>query len=93
MSKRIQHLLDQLLAGAHARGMSQARLAEAAGLTPVGLSKAKRRGDLRASSLAALAQQLDLELALIPRRKEGAAAAIKAGTFFNPDPDKIGDWP
>ena len=88
---RIQYLLDQLLTAAHARGMSQAQLAEAAGLTPVGLSKAKGRGDMRASSLAALAQQLDLELALIPRRKEGAAAAIKAGTFFSPDPDSRGD--
>jgi len=91
MSESIKKLIGQLLGIAHARGMSQGQLAEAAGLTPVGLSKAKGRGDLRASTLAALAQQLDLELALIPRRKEGAAAAIKAGTFFNPDPDKAGD--
>jgi transcriptional regulator with XRE-family HTH domain len=91
MSESIKKLIGQLLGTAHARGMSQGQLAEAAGLTPVGLSKAKGRGDLRASTLAALAQQLDLELALIPRRKEGAAAAIKAGTFFNPDPDKAGD--
>ena len=91
MPEPIQALLEQLLTAARTRGMSQAQLAEAAGLTPVGVSKAKGRGDLRASSLAALAQQLDLELALIPRRKEGAAAAIKAGTFFSPDPDSRGD--
>ena len=91
MTESIKKLIDQLLTTAQTRGMSQAQLAEAAGLTPVGLSKAKGRGDMRASSLAALAQQLDLELALIPRRKEGAAAAIKAGTFFSSDPDGGGD--
>jgi transcriptional regulator with XRE-family HTH domain len=88
MSKPIQALLEQLLTAARTRGMSQAQLAEAAGLTPVGLSKAKGRGDLRASSLAALAQQLDLELALIPQRRTDVAAAIKAGTFFGSRPDK-----
>ena len=63
--------------------MSQAQLAELAGLTAVGLSKAKSRGDIRASNLEKMAAQFDLELALVPRRsKEKAAGAIKAGTFF-----------
>ncbi|MEZ5540859.1 MAG: hypothetical protein R3F42_02330 [Pseudomonadota bacterium] len=76
-------LIKQLVAVARTRGLSQARLAEMAGMTAVGLSKAKRRGDIRASTLEALAAQLDLELALVPRRaREKATAAIKSGTFF-----------
>jgi transcriptional regulator with XRE-family HTH domain len=83
MSEQIKDLINQLVSAAKARGLSQARLAELAGLTPVGLSKAKRRGDIRASTLAELAAQLDLELALVPRRsREKAAAAIKTGGFF-----------
>lgn len=79
----IKALISQLLSTAKARGLSQAQLAEMAGMTPVGLSKAKSRGDLRASTLEKLAAQLDLELALIPRRsREKAAEAIKTGVFF-----------
>ncbi|MGB5474337.1 MAG: hypothetical protein WBQ78_12795 [Gammaproteobacteria bacterium] len=83
MSEQIKTLINQLVAAARTRGLTQARLAELAGLTAVGLSKAKRRGDIRASTLEELAAQLDLELALVPRRsKEKAAEAIKAGAFF-----------
>lgn len=83
MSESIKTLINQLILAARARGLSQAQLAERAGLTPVGLSKAKHRGDIRASTLAALGAQLDLELTFIPRHsREKAAAAIKAGTFF-----------
>jgi transcriptional regulator with XRE-family HTH domain len=85
MSEPIKTLIDQLILAARVRGLSQAQLAKRAGLTPVGLSKAKHRGDIRASTLAALGAQLDLELAFIPRRsREKAAEAIKAGTFFGP---------
>jgi transcriptional regulator with XRE-family HTH domain len=85
MSRHIMNLLNQIVAAAKARGLSQARLAKMAGMTAVGLSKAKRRGDIRASTLEELARQLDLELTLVPRRsKENAAEAIKAGTFFRP---------
>lgn len=88
MSEHIKVLFHQLVAAAKARGLSQARLAEMAGLTAVGLSKAKRRGDIRASTLEELAAQLDLELALIPRRsKEKAAEAIKSGAFFRTSGD------
>jgi len=83
MSEHIKMLINQLVAAARARGLSQAKLAELAGLTAVGLSKAKRRGDIRASTLEALAARLDLELALRPRRsREKAAEAIKTGAFF-----------
>jgi transcriptional regulator with XRE-family HTH domain len=88
MSEHIKVLILQLVAAAKARGLSQARLAEMAGLTAVGLSKAKRRGDIRASTLEELAAQLDLELALIPRRsREKAAEAIKSGAFFRTSAD------
>jgi transcriptional regulator with XRE-family HTH domain len=83
MSEHIKVLINQLISIAKARGQSQAKLAEMAGLTAVGLSKAKRRGDIRASTLEELAAQLDLELALIPRRsREKATEAIKSGAFF-----------
>ena len=83
MSKQIQTLLQHLIDTAKLQGLSQAQLAERAGLSAVGLSKAKRRGDLHASTLAKLANQLDLELVLSPRQTPvQAAKAIKAGTFF-----------
>jgi transcriptional regulator with XRE-family HTH domain len=83
MTKHIKSLINQLISAAKARGLTQAQLAKLAGLTPVGLSKAKSRGDIRASTLEELAAQLDLELVLTPRRsREKAAEAIKSGTFF-----------
>ena len=87
MSRHIRSLLQQLIAAARARGLSQAQLAESAGISAVGLSKAKRRGDLRASTLEALGEGLDLELALVPRRSgDRATEAIKSGTFFRTSP-------
>jgi transcriptional regulator with XRE-family HTH domain len=89
MSEQIKALLDQLIQIARTRGLSQAQLAEMAGITAVGLSKAKQRGDIRASTLQALAIQLDLELVLVPRRsKQQAVAAIKSGSFFRSSADK-----
>jgi|GEM_PF-1155486 transcriptional regulator with XRE-family HTH domain len=83
MSRHIKSLINQLVSAAKQRGLTQAQLAEMAGMTAVGLSKAKTRGDIRASSLEALAATLDLELVLIPRQsREKAAEAIKSGTFF-----------
>lgn len=83
MSKQIQTLIQQLIDTAKARGISQAQLAGLAGLSAVGLSKAKTRGDIRASTLAELATQLELELALQPRQSAPQTTdAIKSGTFF-----------
>lgn len=88
MSKHIQALINQLVSAAKARGLSQAKLAEMAGLTAVGLSKAKSRGDIRASTLEELGAQLDLELTFIPRRsREKAVEAIKTGVFFRTSGD------
>lgn len=84
MSRRIQALINQLILAGRARGLSQAQLAQQAGMSAVGLSKAKHRGDVRASTLQALAEQVDLELALVPARsREKAAEAIRAGVFFD----------
>lgn len=83
MSDAIQALIGHLVTLARRRGLTQGELAERAGLTAVGLSKAKHRGDIRASSLAALAEQLDLQLVLVPKHtREQAAAAIRSGTLF-----------
>ena len=84
MSKQIQTLIQQLIDAAKAQGLSQAQLAEQAGLSAVGLSKAKTRGDIRASTLAELASQLDLELTLVPRQSpQQLTQAIKSGAFFH----------
>lgn len=89
MSEQIKALLEQLILTAKARHISQAQLAESADITAVGLSKAKQRGDIRASTLQALAVQLDLELALVPRRtQQQALQAIKSGSFFRSTADK-----
>ena len=83
MSRQIKALINQLVSAAKARGLSQGQLADMAGMTAVGFSKAKRRGDIRASTLEKLGSQLDLELTFISRRsKEKAADAIKSGAFF-----------
>jgi len=90
MSKQIKTLINQLVQTAKTRGLFQAELAEMAGLSAVGLSKAKHRGDVRASTLQQLAAQLDLELALVPRRsREKAAEAIKSGGFFHVTGDQV----
>ena len=84
MSKHIQTLINQLVSTAKSRGLPQSQLAEMAGISAVGLSKAKKRGDMRASTLEKLGNQLDLELIFTPRgSREKAAEAIKSGTFFH----------
>ncbi len=83
MSKPIQHLIETLVETAKEQGISQGELARRAGLTAVGLSKAKGRGDIRASSLAALAREVGLRLTLAPDQPQPSAVQdIKAGAFF-----------
>ena len=89
MSEHIKTLIKEVISLARERGLAQGELAENAGLTGVGLSKAKHRGDIRASLLDQLGNQLDLELAFVPRRsREKAVKAIKQGAFFRISPDK-----
>ena len=88
MNERIQQLIDELVQRARMRGMTQAELARRAGISPVGLSKAKQRGDLRASTLDALAAVVDLELALQPRRPRAQLLeAIRRGRLFGDEDD------
>ncbi len=83
MTEHIKALILELISTAKKSGLSQGQLAEKAGLTAVGLSKAKHRGDIRATKLEELGDQLDLELVFVPRRsKEKAVKAIKSGVFF-----------
>jgi transcriptional regulator with XRE-family HTH domain len=83
MSAAIATLLQQLIEAAKAQGISQGELAERVGLSAVGLSKAKGRGDIRASSLAAMAEVVGLELTLTPRQpKHDAIAEVRRGSLF-----------
>lgn len=92
MSKQIKSLIQQLIDTAKSRGLSQAQLAEQVGLSAVGLSKAKARGDIRASTLAELAAQLNLELVLVPRQSlQETTQAIKAGTFLRTSRTSAGE--
>lgn len=76
-------LLRDLLLRADKAGLREGQLAEDAGLTPQGLSKAKARGDLRASTLEALGNPLGLELAWRPIRQDTEAAErLRAGKLF-----------
>jgi len=79
----IDKLLKELLSEARRQGLSEGDLARAAGLTAQGLSKAKGRGDLRLSTLLALAKPLGLDL--VWRQREIDPEAIRkarAGTLF-----------
>lgn len=76
-------LLTYLLQQAEDIGLKEGQLAENAGLTPQGLSKAKARRDLRVSSLEALGRQIGIELAWRPiQQKDETAAKVRSGTLF-----------
>lgn len=76
-------LLTHLLQQAEKIGLKEGQLAENAGLTPQGLSKAKARGDLRVSSLEALGRQIGIELAWRPIQQDNEAAGkVRSGTLF-----------
>ncbi len=80
--REISPLLE-LLSIAKQRGMDQRELAARAGLSAVGVSKAKSRGDLRVSSLEALANALGLTIGFRPLQpRESAIDAIRQGQFF-----------
>ena len=76
-------LLTRLVQQAEEVGLKQGVLAEQAGLTPQGLSKAKARGDLRVSTLEALGRQLGLELTWRPvQRENDASGRVRSGRLF-----------
>jgi transcriptional regulator with XRE-family HTH domain len=60
------HLLPQILALAKEQGLTQITLAQRAGITPEALSRAKKGGDMRLSTLNALSHVVGLKLSLVP---------------------------
>ena len=73
-------LLQPILALAKAQGLTQLTLAERAGITPETLSRAKRGGNMRVSTLNELAHVVGLKLSLVsdvPLREK-----IDSGTLF-----------
>jgi transcriptional regulator with XRE-family HTH domain len=73
-------LLQQILSLAKQQGLTQLTLSQRAGITPEALSRAKRGGDMRVSTLNELAHVVGLELTLVadaPLRKK-----IDSGTLF-----------
>ncbi len=83
LNRRITEKLENLLTRAKAQGLSQKELAARAGISEVGLSQAKARGDLRVSTLEALANALDMTIEFKPRHSRNATiAAIREGQFF-----------
>ena len=73
-------LLQQVLKLAKAQGLTQITLAERAGITPEALSRAKKGGDMRVSTLNELAHVVGLKLSLAstaPLREK-----IDSGTLF-----------
>ena len=59
-------LLTAILDAAEKAGLKEGELAKRAGISPVGLSKAKQRGDLRVSTLLRLAAEVGLDVVLQP---------------------------
>ena len=74
------NLLQQILAQSKAQGLTQLVLAERAGITPESLSRAKKGGNMRVSTLNGLAHVVGLKLSLVsdaPLREK-----IDSGTLF-----------
>lgn len=76
--KTLQSLATELEAARLARGLNYKTLAERTGLSPLAVRQALQgRTAVRATNLMALADELGLELALVPR--EMAASLRSAG--------------
>jgi len=63
----VNDLLAAILDAAERAGMKEGELAQRAGISPVGLSKAKQRGDMRVSTLIRLAAGVGLDVVLQPK--------------------------
>jgi DNA-binding phage protein len=72
--------LQQILALARERGLTQITLAQRAGITPEALSRAKKGGDMRLSTLNALAHVVGLKLSLVA--DEPLREKIDSGRLF-----------
>ncbi|WP_423600446.1 helix-turn-helix domain-containing protein [Roseateles sp. MS654] len=75
-------IAETLRSAARRNGMTQARLAESAGVSPRTLTHVlSGQEDFRVTTLMALADQLGLALVLVPK---GAAPAVGAGEELRP---------
>jgi transcriptional regulator with XRE-family HTH domain len=73
-------LLQVVLRKAREQGLSQRDVARRAGITPESLSRAKKAGDMRVSTLNELAAVVGLKLALIA--DQPLIAKIDSGSLF-----------
>lgn len=88
--KTLQSLADELDAARAARGLSYKTLADRTGLSTLAVRQALQgRTALRATSLMALADELGLELALVPQ--EVAASLRSAGARPDANPRVLSD--
>lgn len=82
MSYEAQEIVEQLHAARDAKGLSQRELSTLAGVPQAQISRIEAGNvDLRLSSLAALANALDLELALVPRKAMPAVHSLSRETL------------
>ena len=73
-------LLEGVLRKARELGMNQRDIARRAGITPESLSRAKKAGDMRVSTLNELAAVVGLKLALVG--DQPLIAKIDSGSLF-----------
>lgn len=77
MNLGLEHLYDRLREARIAKQLSQRQLSKLAGVPQAHISKIENNQvDLRFSSLIALANALDLEVALVPRQAMPAVMSI-----------------
>ncbi|WJW76602.1 helix-turn-helix transcriptional regulator [Thiohalobacter sp. IOR34] len=73
-------LLEQILAAARERGLTQQQLASRAGITPETLSRMKKRGSGELTTIERLAAIVGLRLSLLP--DDDRLEALRQGRFF-----------
>ena len=77
MSYPFEHISDRLREARIAKNLSQRELSKLAGVPQAHISRIEsNQVDLRLSSLAAIANALDLEVALVPRKAMSAVRSI-----------------
>lgn len=79
-----QGLLNQILLAAQSRGMDQASLAKAAGLSRETISRAKKRGTIDLASIEALANVTGLSLSLSSASESSPAIEHPGATKASP---------
>jgi transcriptional regulator with XRE-family HTH domain len=73
-------LLSQILKLGKEQGLRQFDIARRAGIKPESLSRAKKAGDMRASTLNGLARVVGMKLSLVPDKP--LIDKIDSGTLF-----------